>query len=71
MAPHLRPDILHKRGGVRVLQADFNGAIDDYNEALSREPDNPIYYISRGNARYHRRDLSRVARLPHGLPPGR
>ena len=47
MAPHLRPDILHKRGGVRVLQADFNGAIDDYNEALSREPDNPIYYISR------------------------
>jgi tetratricopeptide (TPR) repeat protein len=57
MAPQHRPAILHKRGGVRVLQSDFRGAVDDYNEALAAEPDNVIYYISRGNARYHLRDV--------------
>src|SRR5437660_1520129 len=51
MARQQRPAILHKRGGVRVLQADFRGAVDDYNEALAAEPDNVVYYISRGNAR--------------------
>jgi tetratricopeptide (TPR) repeat protein len=56
MAPHRRPSILHKRGGVRVLQKEFLGAVEDYNEALASEPDNPVYYLSRGNARYHLRD---------------
>jgi tetratricopeptide (TPR) repeat protein len=49
--------IYHHRGGVRVLQNDFAGAIADYNEALLRNPDDYLVYISRGNARYHRRDL--------------
>ena len=58
MAPRLRPAILHKRGGVRALERDFQGALKDYNEALLQEPDNLLYYISRGNARYHLRDVN-------------
>jgi tetratricopeptide (TPR) repeat protein len=46
--------VLHKRGGVRVLQNEFRAAIADYDQALALEPDNYLYYISRGNARYHR-----------------
>ena len=46
----------HGRGGVRVLQSDFAGAIADYDHALSIEPGQFHLYISRGNARYHKRD---------------
>jgi tetratricopeptide (TPR) repeat protein len=46
----------HGRGGVRVLLNDFAGAIADYDRALSLEPENFHLYISRGNARYHKRD---------------
>jgi tetratricopeptide (TPR) repeat protein len=49
--------IYHGRGGVRVLQNDFTGALADYNQALSLEPNNHLFHISRGNARYHLRDL--------------
>jgi tetratricopeptide (TPR) repeat protein len=56
VAPHLRATAYHKRGGVRVLQNDFTGAIADYDAALALEPDNAVFYLSRGNARYHRRD---------------
>ncbi len=56
VAPHLRAAVLHKRGGVRVLQGDFDGAVGDYTEALALEPDNAIFYLSRGHARYHKRD---------------
>jgi tetratricopeptide (TPR) repeat protein len=47
----------HGRGGVRVLLNDFAGAIADYDQALSIEPEKAHMYISRGNARYHKRDL--------------
>jgi len=46
----------HGRGGVRVLRNDFAGAIADYDRALSLEPEQFHLYISRGNARYHKRD---------------
>lgn len=46
----------HGRGGVRVLRNDFTGAIDDYDRALAIEPEQFHLYISRGNARYHKRD---------------
>ncbi len=46
----------HGRGGVRVLLNDFAGAIADYDRALSLEPGQYHLYISRGNARYHKRD---------------
>jgi tetratricopeptide (TPR) repeat protein len=46
----------HGRGGVRVLLNDFAGAIADYDRALSLEPEQFHLYISRGNARYHKRD---------------
>jgi tetratricopeptide (TPR) repeat protein len=46
----------HGRGGVRVLRSDFAGAIADYDRALAIEPEQYHLYISRGNARYHKRD---------------
>jgi tetratricopeptide (TPR) repeat protein len=49
--------IYHGRGGVRVLQNKFAEALADYEQALSLEPDNVCYYISRANARYHKRDV--------------
>ena len=63
--------ILHGRGGVRVLLNDFAGAIEDYDRALSLEPEQFQLYISRGNARYHHRDPRGVAdfRLAIRLDP--
>jgi tetratricopeptide (TPR) repeat protein len=52
--------IYHGRGGVRVLQNNFAEALADYDQALSLEPDNVCYYISRANARYHKRDVRAV-----------
>jgi tetratricopeptide (TPR) repeat protein len=52
--------IYHGRGGVRVLLNDFAGALADYDRALSLDPEKFHLYISRGNARYHRRDRRAV-----------
>ena len=49
--------VYHGRGGVRVLQNKFVEALADYDEALRLAPDNVCYYISRANARYHKRDV--------------
>jgi tetratricopeptide (TPR) repeat protein len=49
-------DALHLRGGVRALEADFRGAVADYDAALAAEPDNVCFLISRANAHYHLRD---------------
>jgi tetratricopeptide (TPR) repeat protein len=57
---HHRATVFHKRGGVRVLQNDFVGAVADYDECLALEPENSIFYISRGNARYHLRDVRAI-----------
>lgn len=48
--------IYHGRGGIRALRNDFAGAMADYDEALRLAPEQFHIYISRGNARYHRRD---------------
>lgn len=48
--------LFHARGGVRALQNDFVGAIADYTCALDQEPLNYLFFLSRGNAYYHRRD---------------
>jgi tetratricopeptide (TPR) repeat protein len=58
--PRQEATILHKRGGVRVLQNDFAGAVADYDRALALEPENVLFYISRGNARYHLREARGV-----------
>jgi tetratricopeptide (TPR) repeat protein len=52
--------IYHGRGGVRVLQNKFAEALADYDLALSLEPNNVCYYISRANAHYHKRDVRAV-----------
>jgi tetratricopeptide (TPR) repeat protein len=46
----------HGRGGVRVLENDFVGALADYDRALALAPGQFHLHLSRGNARYHRRD---------------
>jgi tetratricopeptide (TPR) repeat protein len=58
--PRQEATILHKRGGVRVLQNNFAGAVADYDLALALEPENVLFYISRGNARYHLREARGV-----------
>jgi tetratricopeptide (TPR) repeat protein len=55
--PEQRAFAYHCRGGVRVLLRDFPGAGADYDQALALEPENVCFYISRGHARYHRRDM--------------
>jgi tetratricopeptide (TPR) repeat protein len=69
--PHQAAAICHKRGGVRVLQNDFTGAVADYDRALALEQENFIYYLSRGNARYHLRQARGLAdfRLAFRLDP--
>lgn len=61
----------HARGGVRALQNDFAGAIADYDRAIGLEPENACFYLSRGNARYHRRDRRCLAdyRMASRLDP--
>jgi tetratricopeptide (TPR) repeat protein len=53
--------IYHARGGVHVLKNAFADAVADDDRALEYEPDNYVFYISRGNARYHQRDLRGIA----------
>jgi tetratricopeptide (TPR) repeat protein len=60
VAPDQSAAVYHHRGGVKVLLNDIVGALADYNVALALAPGNPVFHISRGNARYHRRD-------PHAL----
>jgi tetratricopeptide (TPR) repeat protein len=55
--PERRAAAYHGRGGVRVLQNDFASALADYEQALALEPENFLFHISRGNARYHLRDF--------------
>ncbi|MDB5313358.1 MAG: hypothetical protein JWO38_7560, partial [Gemmataceae bacterium] len=52
---------LHRRGGVKVLRSDFAGAVADYDAALDLDPENAVYYLSRGNAHYHRRSPRALA----------
>jgi tetratricopeptide (TPR) repeat protein len=56
-AREMAAPLYHNRGGVRVLLSDFAGAIADYDEALQIDPLFYIAYLSRANARYHKRDL--------------
>jgi tetratricopeptide (TPR) repeat protein len=56
VGPDQSATVYHHRGGVKVLLNDFAGALTDYNVALALEPNNPVFHLSRGNARYHRRD---------------
>jgi tetratricopeptide (TPR) repeat protein len=53
--------VLHERGGVKALLGDWDGAIADYDRALARKPEFWLAFVSRGHARYHRRDFGGVA----------
>jgi tetratricopeptide (TPR) repeat protein len=46
--------IYHNRGAAR--RGDFDGAIADFDQALAIDPGYCVAYISRGNARFHKRD---------------
>jgi tetratricopeptide (TPR) repeat protein len=52
----LAAPLLHDRGGVRILLGDVAGALSDYNEVLRLDPGCCPAWVSRGNARFHRRD---------------
>jgi tetratricopeptide (TPR) repeat protein len=47
----------HLRAGVRISQRRFAEALEDCNAALEIDPEFCAAYISRGNVRYHLRDL--------------
>jgi tetratricopeptide (TPR) repeat protein len=59
--PAAAATVLHERGGVKVLLNDWIGAIADYDQALALEPKFWLAYVSRGHARYHRRDFAGTA----------
>jgi tetratricopeptide (TPR) repeat protein len=61
LPPDKQAAALHVRGGVRALRNDFAGAAADYDRALTLEPWNFLFHISRGNARYHLRDRRAAA----------
>src|SRR5262249_48462383 len=49
----------------RHAAGDFAGAIADYGRAIELDPGLCVAYISRGHARYHRRDP--LATLDYGI----
>ncbi len=53
-APIAAP-IYHSRGGVFVSQGRLTSALADYDQALTLDPLFWVAYISRANARYHKR----------------
>jgi tetratricopeptide (TPR) repeat protein len=54
--PHAAAALYHARGGARHALNNFADAIADYDRALACDPKLVGAYISRGHARYHRRD---------------
>ncbi|HWE37328.1 MAG TPA: tetratricopeptide repeat protein [Isosphaeraceae bacterium] len=50
--------VFHDRGVARHALGDFAGAIADYSRAIELDPRLCVAYISRGNARFHRRDAA-------------
>jgi tetratricopeptide (TPR) repeat protein len=63
--------VYHVRGCIRAARNDFTGAIADYDEAIRIAPRFALAYLSRGNARYHRRDARGLVdyRTALGLDP--
>ena len=53
--------VYHLRGAIFFCQRRFADAVADFNEALAIDPNLCMVYISRGNARYHLRDLGALA----------
>jgi tetratricopeptide (TPR) repeat protein len=51
---HAAAPIYHNRGAAR--RGDFDGAIADFDQAIAIDPGFCVAYISRGNARHHKRD---------------
>jgi tetratricopeptide (TPR) repeat protein len=60
LVPRTAGDYL-SRGLDRHVRGDLGGAIDDYNQAIARSPDDEsraVAYLTRGNARKDRGDLA-------------
>jgi eukaryotic-like serine/threonine-protein kinase len=45
-----------KRGGTLVVKGDLDKAIEDYNEAIRRDPGQSRFYVGRGYAYYQKRE---------------
>ena len=63
-AEGLLADAFNTRGHIRYLWVDFDEAIRDYTQAISRNPDFAVAYYNRGQVHYRLgRDVHRDARL--------
>jgi tetratricopeptide (TPR) repeat protein len=52
------PVVYHSRGAVHFSRHDFTAAVADFTRAIALDPSFCLAYVSRGNTRYHLRDLS-------------
>jgi len=59
--PAAAAPVYHLRGGIRFRQRRFAEALLDFDTALKIQPGLCMAYISRGNVRYHLRDLAGAA----------
>ena len=55
-SPRSAARLVHDRGATRLAQGDLGGALTDFDAALKLDPQSCVACISRGNARYHKRD---------------
>ena len=45
-------DAFNARGHIKYLWVDFDGAVEDYTEAIRRNPDFAVAYYNRGQIHY-------------------
>ncbi|EKD26835.1 MAG: hypothetical protein ACD_79C00993G0002 [uncultured bacterium] len=51
------PEFFSKRGVEKFNVGDYDGAIEDFEKAISLDSENPNYYNLRGHARFSHNDL--------------
>jgi tetratricopeptide (TPR) repeat protein len=56
----IAPGVYHDRGAVHFSRQDFTAAAADFSQAIALDPRFCFAYMSRGNTRYHLRDLGAI-----------
>jgi Flp pilus assembly protein TadD len=51
------PEFFSSRGVEKFNENDYDGAINDFDRAITLDSDNPNYFNLRGHARYSKGDL--------------
>jgi len=52
------PNVFVNRGWLRFVTEDYDGAIEDFTEAIQRKPDDPSVYSNRGWTRMIKKDFA-------------